>query len=445
MADQNQNEKLDESREAPVNGEAHGIQETCGRGEVHKKSFSWFDPHTKFVVIMAGEDEIPFSIQEDLLCHKSSVFRTQLGEMKNGEGIEKLLHLREYTSSVFGLAQHFLYTGSVMPLEDHDTDIASYQDLISLWMLGNKYDINGLCDTVTSTMEFCKLSVKAIPNRDTLVAGILDAPEKSPMKLLLLKWASEYIETSESRGEFIRSLPKEILDEILMFTYESKEPAPPTQSLLPPVNRHKNVHYLDDEGEEDATRTMSVNVAREQSLKRPANTNHTPRKERKSLEKRPPSKALTKTVKPAKARRSTIKTARGEDLSPEQKLRFCEDLMTKMLSGPGFWTRLVGPFKDPVIPKEDNVPDYLDIIKKPMDLNTIKAKLDRHEYATADDFANDVRQIFSNCFTYWDGTTRKNEHIVQTCRNFQKTFEAKYAEKSKWAIKAEEGEDSLMP
>ncbi len=36
----------------------------------------------------------------------------------------------------------------------------------------------------------------------------------------------------------------------------------------------------------------------------------------------------------------------------------CVSGMLKL--GLGFWTRLVGPFKDPVEPAEDGVPDYAD-------------------------------------------------------------------------------------
>ena len=44
--------------------------------------------------------------------------------------------------------------------------------------------------------------------------------------------------------------------------------------------------------------------------------------------------------------------------------------------------------------------DYHDIIKTPMDLGTVKSRLDSRAYTSADEFASDVRTIFQNCYTY---------------------------------------------
>ena len=44
--------------------------------------------------------------------------------------------------------------------------------------------------------------------------------------------------------------------------------------------------------------------------------------------------------------------------------------------------------------------DYFDIIKKPMDLGTVKEKLDTRQYASHVEFVEDVRLIFMNCYRY---------------------------------------------
>ena len=97
----------------------------------------------------------------------------------------------------------------------------------------------------------------------------------------------------------------------------------------------------------------------------------------------------------------------------------------------GFWTRLVGPFREPVNPVEDGVPDYLDKVSKPMDLGTIKKKMDTSAYNSAEEFSSDVRQIFKNCYTYWD----RNTPMWATCEKFEKTFEKKYSGMNKWIAK----------
>jgi hypothetical protein len=48
---------------------------------------------------------------------------------------------------------------------------------------------------------------------------------------------------------------------------------------------------------------------------------------------------------------------------------------------------------------------YTAIVKKPMDLSTIQAKLDAGHYASRQDFVEDVRLIISNCFLYNDPGT----------------------------------------
>lgn len=57
-------------------------------------------------------------------------------------------------------------------------------------------------------------------------------------------------------------------------------------------------------------------------------------------------------------------------------------------------------FNTPVDPARDGVPDYLHVIKNPMDLGTIRIKLDTNEYQSIDEFERDVDLVFSNCFMY---------------------------------------------
>lgn len=58
------------------------------------------------------------------------------------------------------------------------------------------------------------------------------------------------------------------------------------------------------------------------------------------------------------------------------------------------------PFLNPVDPVAFNIPDYFDIITKPMDLGTVKSKLKDNLYFTAEEFAADVRLTFANCMRY---------------------------------------------
>ena len=47
-----------------------------------------------------------------------------------------------------------------------------------------------------------------------------------------------------------------------------------------------------------------------------------------------------------------------------------------------------------------NIPDYLEIIKQPMDLGTIQKNIEEHVILSRDDFAAAVRLVFDNAFKY---------------------------------------------
>merc|ERR1712228_619072 len=55
-------------------------------------------------------------------------------------------------------------------------------------------------------------------------------------------------------------------------------------------------------------------------------------------------------------------------------------------------------FADPVDP--DEVPDYLDIVKIPMDFSKMREKTELFEYADIDDFEKDFTLMVNNCLAY---------------------------------------------
>lgn len=61
------------------------------------------------------------------------------------------------------------------------------------------------------------------------------------------------------------------------------------------------------------------------------------------------------------------------------------------------------PFLNPV--NKDDVADYYDVIREPMDLSTMEAKLLADQYETPEAFINDAQLIFDNCRTYNNATT----------------------------------------
>lgn len=77
------------------------------------------------------------------------------------------------------------------------------------------------------------------------------------------------------------------------------------------------------------------------------------------------------------------------------------------------------PFYKPVDAALLGLHDYHDIIKKPMDLGTVKQKMDNREYKTAQEFASDVRLIFTNCYKY----NPADHDVVGMARKLQDVFE----------------------
>ncbi len=57
-------------------------------------------------------------------------------------------------------------------------------------------------------------------------------------------------------------------------------------------------------------------------------------------------------------------------------------------------------FRNPVDWKSFNLVDYPIIIKKPMDLGTVKKNLNNNLYETVEDCLKDIDLIWTNCKTY---------------------------------------------
>lgn len=55
-------------------------------------------------------------------------------------------------------------------------------------------------------------------------------------------------------------------------------------------------------------------------------------------------------------------------------------------------------FGEPV--DQNEVPDYADVVKEPMDFSTMRMKLESYEYHTLDDFHRDFILMVNNCLAY---------------------------------------------
>ncbi|XP_023215868.1 bromodomain-containing protein 3-like isoform X2 [Centruroides sculpturatus] len=104
-----------------------------------------------------------------------------------------------------------------------------------------------------------------------------------------------------------------------------------------------------------------------------------------------------------------------------EQMKYCSSILKEL-----FAKKHAGyawPFYKPVDAFRLGLHDYHDIIKHPMDLGTVKEKMDNREYNSHYDFATDVRLIFTNCYKY----NPADHEVVAMARKLQDVFEMRYA------------------
>lgn len=194
------------------------------------------------------------------------------------------------------------------------------------------------------------------------------------------------------------------------------EPATPTKSLAPPV----------------VTSTVSVTKGKcvagnksgvRKGVKRKADTTTPESNDQVSTTTLSP---ITTKAKPVRARAPNKKAFLYPPPSlPKKKasneLKHCMTLMKELLGRKH--TSIAWPFYKPVDVKQLGLHDYFTIIKEPMDLGTAKEKLERGEYANADEFANNVRLTFTNTYRY----NPPDHDVVKMAKQVEEIFEDRFA------------------
>ncbi len=110
------------------------------------------------------------------------------------------------------------------------------------------------------------------------------------------------------------------------------------------------------------------------------------------------------------------KAARRNNPIYKECMKACSQIW-KELTKPKY-KHLNAAFMQPVDPVAHGAPNYYQVIKRPMDLSNIKAKLDDSAYHDQEDFADDIRLMFSNCMTY----NQPGNHVYQCAQDLEKVF-----------------------
>ncbi|KAF3423983.1 hypothetical protein E2986_00981 [Frieseomelitta varia] len=91
------------------------------------------------------------------------------------------------------------------------------------------------------------------------------------------------------------------------------------------------------------------------------------------------------------------------------------------------------PFQQPVDAKKLNLPDYHKIIKQPMDLGTIKKRLENTYYWSGKECIQDFNTMFTNCYVY----NKPGEDVVVMAQALEKLFLTKVAQMPKEEVELE--------
>ncbi|RDW58196.1 hypothetical protein BP6252_13607 [Coleophoma cylindrospora] len=391
-----------------------GIDLTAEAGQA-STTISWHLPHAFFVIILVGPQEIPFGIQKDLLLAQSPYYREYFAHRAEGDGIEEIVHLPDTTADVFGCFQNFIFTGKVYD-KDGGKEVPGYALLLGVWKLAVKLKMAPLRVAVMDAMSERRIQTSTIPEPALLIQSWKETEIGSGLRLMLISWAAEHMRSvPQSRVKFARALPQEILSELVIAMSDL-----PLENAAPRPIQHASIKRL---------RPVDDVPPRQESTPAPAKRSRQstiPVVNRDDEDAKSKIIAVKKAPRKSAGRRSTRFGTSEADSGRD--MVFCADLINKMLSAPGFWTRLVAPFRNPVDPVADKVPNYFAVVKNPMCLKDIQNKMNAGEYSTATQFEKDVRQIFLNCYEYWT----QDDPVFKLCEQLEKTFNERYALKDKW-------------
>ncbi|XLR06023.1 hypothetical protein S83_072221 [Arachis hypogaea] len=99
--------------------------------------------------------------------------------------------------------------------------------------------------------------------------------------------------------------------------------------------------------------------------------------------------------------------------------RQCSTILNVLSSHKHGWL-----FNQPVDPILFQIPDYFDIITHPMDLGTIKYKLESNSYSFMEDFVADVRLTFCNSMIYYP----RGDEVYKIAMELSQIFEGNWEE-----------------
>ncbi|XP_071575974.1 uncharacterized protein [Temnothorax nylanderi] len=135
------------------------------------------------------------------------------------------------------------------------------------------------------------------------------------------------------------------------------------------------------------------------------------------------SSSRTPSTSYSNGRRSTV-TAHVAPPNRPGRITNQLQFLQKSVLKPILKHEFAGPFQEPVDAKKLNLPDYHKIIKEPMDLGTIKKRLENSYYWSGEECIQDFNTMFMNCKFY----NNPGDDVVFMAHALQKLFHTKVAQ-----------------
>jgi hypothetical protein len=140
---------------------------------------------------------------------------------------------------------------------------------------------------------------------------------------------------------------------------------------------------------------------------------------RKPKSAKPPSPVPSddEETKGRRQRRPSNRFSEAAAKISDTSFQQCYKLLLTMKNHRWAW-----PFNTPVEPEKLGIPDYFNIIKKPMDLGSVERKLLDNEYESIQEFHDDVQLVWTNCLTY----NQPGSDVVRMAEELKRLFTEKW-------------------
>nr|XP_033779474.1 bromodomain-containing protein 2 isoform X2 [Geotrypetes seraphini] len=230
--------------------------------------------------------------------------------------------------------------------------------------------------------------------------------------------------SSLSQTTFYPNSSPELPNSILSISHASvlsspvMKPMPPTQPMLQvavtaaqPVTKKKGVKRKADTTTPTTTAIIATSGGSSPIISLMSKPAKIPVRRESGRPIKPPRKDLPDSQQHQTSKKGKL----------SEQLKYCNGILKELVSKKH--AAYAWPFYKPVDASALGLHDYHEIIKHPMDLSTIKKKMENREYRDAQEFAGDVRLMFSNCYKY----NPPDHDVVAMARKLQDVFEFRYA------------------